>query len=369
MPVPVDGPVPGPAVTSPYHGGSTPVRVLLTRLPAARGDHAHLELPHLELPHLEVPERVRWRVRRVALTVLTLGVIGLVGTLGGVEVARAVPALAGAPAGTQMWLLATAGFAGLTYFASAIELRAASGLTYPLSRGFAGQLAAAFGNRVLPAGLGAVGMNLRFLERAGLPRTSAITSLAVTKIVGVVAHTGILALAVALGATAGVETHLVTPGRLTVSLLAGAGAAVIVTAVALRGPFRRQVLPRAMLAVRQLALLATRPRAASTLLVASVGGKATHILALATTLAAFGLHPDTLTVAAIYLAGSSIAAAVPTPGGVGTIEAALVAGLVAAGQPAQESIAAVAVFRLITTWLPVLPGCALFLTLRRRGAL
>ncbi len=358
LPVPADGPVPVPS------GAAERPRLELPHLALP-----HLEVPHLELPHLEVPAQVRWRARRIALTALTASVVGLVVMLAGIEVARAVPALAAAPPGTQLWLIATAGFSYLTYFAGAVELRAAAGLAYPLSRGFAGQLAAAFGNRILPAGLGAVGLNLRFLERAGLPRTSAITSVAVTKIVGGVIHTGFLALAVALGATAGVETRLFTPDRLTTALFAAVVAGVAATAVALRGPFRRQVLPRAMLAVRQLALLGTRPRAAGTLLVATIGGKVTHILALATTLAAFGLHADILTVAAIYLAGSSIAAAVPTPGGVGTIEAALVAGLVAAGQPAQDSIAAVAVFRLITTWLPVLPGCALFVALRRRGAL
>jgi uncharacterized membrane protein YbhN (UPF0104 family) len=329
----------------------------------------YVELPHLELPHIELPERVRWRARRVAMAVLTLAVVATVAILFGVEMTRAMPALAAAPAGTQLWLVATAAFGGLTYVAGAVELRAAAGIEYGLSRGFAGQLAAAFGNRVLPAGLGAVGMNIRFLERAGLPRTSAITSIAVTKVVGIVAHTGILALAVALGATAGVQTHLVTPGRLTLGLLAGAGAALVVGAVALWRPFQRVVLPRALLAARQLALLRTRPGTAGTLFAATVAGKLTHVLALATTLYAFGLHPDTLTVAAIYLAGSSLAAAVPTPGGVGPIETALVAGLVAAGQPAQDSIAAVAVFRLITAWLPVIPGGAFFLALRRGGAL
>lgn len=58
----------------------------------------------------------------------------------------------------------------------------------------------------------------------------------------------------------------------------------------------------------------------------------------------------------LYLIGSSIGSAVPTPGGVGGVEAALIAVLTGAGVDRASAAAAVVVFRLITYWLPVLPG-------------
>ena len=57
-----------------------------------------------------------------------------------------------------------------------------------------------------------------------------------------------------------------------------------------------------------------------------------------------------------YLAATVAVALVPTPGGIGSVEAALVVALVAAGGPAAVATAVVLAFRLLTVWLPLLPG-------------
>ena len=46
----------------------------------------------------------------------------------------------------------------------------------------------------------------------------------------------------------------------------------------------------------------------------------------------------------------------PTPGGLGSVEAALVVALVAAGGPVAVATAVVLAYRIITVWLPLLPG-------------
>ena len=63
-----------------------------------------------------------------------------------------------------------------------------------------------------------------------------------------------------------------------------------------------------------------------------------------------------LTAIAAYLAGSIVASAAPTPGGLGAAEAALVAGLTVAGLPQATAVPAVLLFRLMTYWVPILPG-------------
>ncbi|MFD3918868.1 lysylphosphatidylglycerol synthase domain-containing protein [Streptomyces sp. NPDC058595] len=58
---------------------------------------------------------------------------------------------------------------------------------------------------------------------------------------------------------------------------------------------------------------------------------------------------------------------VPTPGGIGSVEAALFLALVGAGSPASEATAAVRGSRLVTVWLPLLPGAlVLAVPVRRR---
>ena len=61
-------------------------------------------------------------------------------------------------------------------------------------------------------------------------------------------------------------------------------------------------------------------------------------------------------VGAVYLVASLIAAASPTPGGLGAIEAATIAGLTGIGISSGPAVSAVLVYRLATYWLPVLPG-------------
>ena len=71
-------------------------------------------------------------------------------------------------------------------------------------------------------------------------------------------------------------------------------------------------------------------------------------------------------VGAVYLGSSVIAAAAPTPGGLGAMEAALVAGLTGVGMESGIAVAAVLSYRLLTYWLPVLPGWLSFHVLERR---
>jgi hypothetical protein len=72
---------------------------------------------------------------------------------------------------------------------------------------------------------------------------------------------------------------------------------------------------------------------------------------------------------AVYLVGGTVAAATPTPGGVGAVEAALIAGLTATGVPTEQAVPAVLVYRIATFWLPVLPGWLAFTLLTRRDVI
>ena len=56
-----------------------------------------------------------------------------------------------------------------------------------------------------------------------------------------------------------------------------------------------------------------------------------------------------------------------TPGGLGAIEAALVAGLTGVGMQPGPAVSAVLLYRLATYWLPVLPGWLSWQSLQHRG--
>ena len=58
----------------------------------------------------------------------------------------------------------------------------------------------------------------------------------------------------------------------------------------------------------------------------------------------------------VYLTGSALGSIIPTPGGLGAVEAALTAGLTAAGLHSAVAVSSVLLFRLLTFWLPVPVG-------------
>ena len=82
---------------------------------------------------------------------------------------------------------------------------------------------------------------------------------------------------------------------------------------------------------------------------------------------AFGGDVPLPTIAVAYLIASAIAIIAPTPGGVGAVEAALIATLVNLGMDAQASVSAVFLFRTITFWLPVPPGWIAFQIMQRKN--
>jgi len=107
-----------------------------------------------------------------------------------------------------------------------------------------------------------------------------------------------------------------------------------------------QVIPRLLDLAQQPAKLAEG--VGGTLLVDFA-----YIGCLAVSVRAFGGSLPFATVAVVYLTGSAIGSAVPTPGGIGAVEAALSAGLTAAGLHGTVAFSAVLLFRTVTFWLPV----------------
>ena len=91
-----------------------------------------------------------------------------------------------------------------------------------------------------------------------------------------------------------------------------------------------------------------------------------YILCLATCVAAFGSSVPIAKIGFVYLTGSALGSIIPTPGGLGAVEAALTAGLTAAGVPGAVAVSAVLLFRLLTFWLPVPLGWTAMNYLERR---
>ncbi|MFH0519772.1 YbhN family protein [Streptomyces sp. M41] len=270
------------------------------------------------------------------------------------------------------WVAAAVLFSAASYFAAAMALLGFVPERVPFRRTVTAQVAGSFVKIVAPAAVGGVALNTRFLQRAGVRPGLAVASVGASQLFGLGCH---ILMLLAFGYLTGTEkTPSLSPSRTVIAgLLTVAVLVLVVTSV----PFLRKfvvtrvrslfagVVPR-MLDVLQ------RPQK----LITGIGGMllltACFVMCLDASIRAFGSEGTSISlasVAVVFLAGNALGSAAPTPGGVGAVEATLTVGLIAVGLPSEVAAPSVLLFRLLTLWLPVLPGWLAFNHLTRKGAL
>ncbi|MFC7897926.1 lysylphosphatidylglycerol synthase domain-containing protein [Streptomyces sp. NPDC057381] len=270
------------------------------------------------------------------------------------------------------WVAAAVLFSAASYIAAAMALLGFVPERVPFLRTVAAQVAGSFVKIVAPAAVGGVALNTRFLQRAGVRPGLAVASVGASQLFGLGCH---ILMLLAFGYLTGTEkTPSLTPSRTVIAgLLTVAVLVLVVTSV----PFLRKfvvtrvrslfagVVPR-MLDVLQ------RPQK----LITGIGGMllltACFVMCLDASVRAFGDESASISlvsVAVVFLAGNALGSAAPTPGGVGAVEATLTVGLIAMGLPKEVAAPAVLLYRLLTLWLPVLPGWLFFNHLTRKEAL
>ena len=256
------------------------------------------------------------------------------------------------------WLPVVIALSALTYVASAIALIGSVPGHVPFGPAVLVQGASSFINRVSPANVGGMALNVRFLQKSGTDTPASVAAVGVNSLAGAVMH---LVLMVVFFALAGhdLSKAFKLPSGSKILLILAVIIAVIGVVLATR-PGRRwtrkQLIPGVRSAVGSLRQAAASPVKLGLLFGGSALITLAYIAALAASVQAFGTGPGLIALGAVYLGAAALAAAAPTPGGLGAIEAALVAGLTGVGMQAGPAVSAVLLYRLATYWLPVLPG-------------
>ncbi|MER6473260.1 lysylphosphatidylglycerol synthase transmembrane domain-containing protein [Streptomyces collinus] len=255
------------------------------------------------------------------------------------------------------WLLAAAGATCLTWVAAAFTRQGAVVQPLPKGRLLATQFAAGAANHLLPTGLGAGAVNLRFMTVCGVPLARSSAALALYLLAECVGRLGLLAVLLAVFPDA-LRLGALLPGGSAVPLLLGAAALTLASAVALCRVrrLRRAVAGFLRDALGEARSVHTRPARALALWGGSLAFPALQAAGLAAVGQALRLPVPPAHMALAYLAATAAVALVPTPGGLGSVEAALIVALVAVGGPAAVATAVVLAYRVITVWLPLLPG-------------
>ncbi|MFJ4499049.1 lysylphosphatidylglycerol synthase domain-containing protein [Streptomyces sp. NPDC088864] len=272
------------------------------------------------------------------------------------------------------WVAAALGFSALSYVAAAMSLLGFVPERVSFGRTVLAQVAGSFVKIVAPAAVGGVALNTRFLQRSGVRPGLAVASVGASQLFGLGCHILLLG---AFGYLTGTEKtpSSLTPSRTVIAgLLTVAVLVLVVTAI----PFLRKFVVtrvRSLFAgvVPRMLDVVQRPQK----LLTGIGGMllltGLFVMCLDASIRAFS-GPDTphlsyASIAVVFLAGNALGSAAPTPGGMGAVEGALTLGLIAVGLPKEVAAPAVLLFRLMTLWLPVLPGWLCFNHLTRKGEL
>jgi undecaprenyl-diphosphatase len=255
----------------------------------------------------------------------------------------------------------------LTYVGAAMSMQGAVASRLPMLPTFLAQFAGTFANRLAPAFAGGVALSVRYLQRSGIDTAVAASGVGLSAVASIVVHLGLLALFAVWAGRSTAGSAIEEPQYLLIGLavlvVLGLGAYAVPS---VRRAIRDRVLPVLRRSLDGVAVVLRRPSRVVLLLGGATVVTVCYLLGLFFAIQAFGGGLSLALVGVVYLAGSGIAAAVPTPGGLGAVEAALIAGLVAAGLANPIAVPAVFMFRLATFWLPILPGWLSFTYLQKR---
>jgi uncharacterized membrane protein YbhN (UPF0104 family) len=255
------------------------------------------------------------------------------------------------------WIVVGVVLAQLTFIAGGVSFRGAVPTPLPLLPCVVLQSAIKFINLTVPSSAGRIGINVRFLQRVGAPTPQAFAAGAVDDLSEKMVEIALVLLIlpfVHIAVSAGDLKGGVPSGRLIVTVLALL--AIIVVALLCIPSVRAKALPSVRSAVSGLWAVARDRHKRLELFGGQLGVEVLYALTLGAACLAYGVDLTFAQLVLVNTAASAFASLIPSPGGVGTAEASLTAGLVAMGVVDSTAFAIAFTHRLCTYYLPPIWG-------------
>lgn len=226
--------------------------------------------------------------------------------------------------------------------------------------------AGTFTNRLLPAGLGALSVNAAHLYKRGHKLPQAFAVVGMNNIIGFVGHILLFEIILFVGKREHFFSGLRVP-RLSIEQIVGLIIILTVSALLLLiTRIRHYVSKFAKQTINYISKYRRRPHDLSIALLLSMCLTLTYVLTLFLCAQSLNLNIAIGSVFVVFTFGMITTEITPTPGGVIGAEAGLLAAFIAYGVEAGPALACVLLFRLLTFWLPLLPGAFALLYARDR---
>jgi glycosyltransferase 2 family protein len=217
------------------------------------------------------------------------------------------------------WLPVVILLSALTYLASAVALIGSVPGHIPFWPTVLAQGASSFINRVSPANVGGMALNARFLQKSGSDTPTSVAAVGVNSLAGAIMHVVLMVVFFAL-AGHDLRKAFKLPSGSKILLILAVIIAVVGIVLATR-PGRRWTRKQLVPGLRSAAGSVKRAGSSPVKLGLLFGGSALVTLAyiggLAASIEAFSTGPGLVLIGAVYLGAAALAAAAPTPGGLG----------------------------------------------------
>ena len=217
-------------------------------------------------------------------------------------------------------------------------------------------------------------VRVRFFQRQGYDAEAAVSSGVIASAASWTAKTLLFLIAIgfAVGnfgqqaASAEQEHSTIIWIVIAVILAAGIALALIALVPRLRRLASRRIRPHLISIWSNIKAIAVEPRKIVYVMGGSIGSQLLVALSLGASLHAVGQTASLATIITVITLASIVGGAVPVPGGIGVVEAGMIAGLTSAGIPQDQAVAAVFIQRLFTSYLPPVWGWVTLAWMRRR---
>ena len=224
------------------------------------------------------------------------------------------------------------------------------------------QVASGFTSKLLPSGLGVIGLYIQYLRRYRHTLGEAVAVVSLNNLAAIVGHIGLVVIVIAVGAPLPqLDTERLIPGTASLWLI-GAAACLAVAALVF---FRRKLRIFWQSIVKTLTVYRRRPGKVIWAIVVSMPQTAAYIGVLYASMLALGGELDIRAVFMVATFSMLVGTLVPVPGGIVGAEAGLTAGFVAYGFSVPEGLAIALIYRAFIYWLPIVPGLIVFAYRRR----
>ncbi len=270
--------------------------------------------------------------------------------------------------GEVKWTFATyaALLVALTYFAAAATYCLLAFSRLPYYRTVVAQFAAMFLNRLLPSGVGALGVNYAYLHKMRHTPAQAAAVIGVNNLFGLLGHGLVFGVMVTIFHADLPVLNL--PAIVAANFWVAMTLVLAVGAILLIIPkLRFKILSAIKEIIEQLSLYRHRPERVFAALSSSTLLTLCNMFSLFLCVQALGSHLSFVAVVIVFTVGIAVGTAIPTPGGLGGLEAGMVAGFIAYGVSSGVALAAVILYRLISYWLTLVIGAVAFMYCQRRN--